>query len=218
MPFGYNLQASFITGYGGVVAPPFERAYLGGENDLRGFDIRTVSPIAYLPSAQTVALRNPDGTFVPANPRFPVQVTNTGTCVSNCWNIPVPYNQLVTPGGDLSMHGNFEYRITIAGPVAIAPFVDMGTDPILRTSQLQINPVQYETLHQHSVRLSDPRPPDFLCVFRRPHHHRHPAISQPGSWHQLGCAYVHRARIADHASGRQCALPHLLCLQRPAPR
>ena len=44
------------------------------------------------------------------------------------------------------MHGNFEYRITIAGPVAIAPFVDTGTDPILRTSQLQINPVQYETL------------------------------------------------------------------------
>jgi hypothetical protein len=32
-----------------------------------------------------------------------------------------------------------EYRITIAGPVAIAPFVDLGTDPIVRTSQLQIN-------------------------------------------------------------------------------
>ncbi|MFZ1131227.1 MAG: outer membrane protein assembly factor BamA, partial [Terriglobales bacterium] len=29
---GYNLQASFITGFGGIVAPPFERAYLGGEN------------------------------------------------------------------------------------------------------------------------------------------------------------------------------------------
>ena len=47
---GYNLQGSFITGYNGVVAPPFERAYLGGDNDLRGFDIRTISPIAFLPS------------------------------------------------------------------------------------------------------------------------------------------------------------------------
>ena len=65
---GYNVQGSFITGYDGVVAPPFERAYLGGENDLRGFDIRTVSPIAYLPSVQTVALRNADGSFVPSNP------------------------------------------------------------------------------------------------------------------------------------------------------
>jgi len=143
---GYNFQASFISGYGGIVAPPFERAYLGGENDLRGFDIRMVSPIAYLPSAQSVALRNPDSSFVPANPRFPVLTTAAGACVSNCWNIPVPYSQLVTPGGDLSLVGNLEYRITIVGPVAIAPFVDMGVDPILRASQLQINPVQFSNL------------------------------------------------------------------------
>src|SRR5208337_4928628 len=102
---GYNVQASFITGYNGVVAPPFERAYLGGENDIRGFDIRTISPIAYLPSAQTVALRNQDGSFVPANPRFPVG-TSGASCTSNCVNIPIPYNQLVTPGGDFSLHGN----------------------------------------------------------------------------------------------------------------
>ncbi len=143
---GYNVQASFITGYAGVVAPPFERAYLGGENDLRGFDIRTVSPIAYLPSAQAVSLKNPDGTYVPANPRFPVLTSTTGACTSNCWNIPVLYEQPVTPGGDFSVHGNVEYRITIAGPVALAPFVDIGTDPILRNSQLQINPVQYQNL------------------------------------------------------------------------
>jgi outer membrane protein insertion porin family len=52
----------------------------------------------------------------------------------------------VTPGGDLSLNGNFEYRITIAGPVAIAPFVDVGVDPIIRTSQLQTNLTQYNTL------------------------------------------------------------------------
>jgi outer membrane protein insertion porin family len=143
---GYNIQGSFISGYGGIVAPPFERAYLGGENDLRGFDIRTVSPIAYLPSAQAVPLRNRDGTFVPANPNFPVGTGPSGGCATNCWNVPVPYQQLVTPGGDLSIHGNLEYRITVAGPVAIAPFVDLGTDPILRTSQLQINPIQYQNL------------------------------------------------------------------------
>ncbi len=146
---GYNVQASFISGFGGIVAPPFERAYLGGENDIRGFDIRTISPIAYLPSAQSVSLRNPDGTFVPKNPAGPpVRPDANGNCapVANCWLIPVPYNQLVTPGGDLSLNGNFEYRITIAGPVAIAPFVDMGADPIIRTSQLQINPTQFSQL------------------------------------------------------------------------
>jgi outer membrane protein insertion porin family len=50
----------------------------------------------------------------------------------------------VFPGGDLSVVGNLEYRITIAGPVAIAPFVDTGIDPILRPSQLQIATVQYD--------------------------------------------------------------------------
>jgi len=143
---GYNVQGSFITGFNGVVAPPFERSYLGGENDIRGFDIRTVSPIAYLPSVQSIALRNPDGTFVPANPGLPVLTNASGQCAQNCWNIPLPFQQLVTPGGDLSVNANLEYRITIAGPVALAPFVDMGIDPILRTSQLQIAKVQYDEL------------------------------------------------------------------------
>ena len=142
---GYNVQSSFITGFGGVVAPPFERAYLGGENDLRGYDIRTVSPIAYLPSVQTVQLRNSDGSFVPANPKYPIE-TNGRSCVANCYNIPIPYSQLVTPGGDFALNGNLEYRYTIAGPVAIAPFVDTGTVAILRDSQLQINPTQYQNL------------------------------------------------------------------------
>ncbi len=145
---GYNVQASFITGYGGIVAPPFERAYLGGENDLRGFDIRTVSPIAFLPSVQTISLRNPDLSYVPKNPKRPVFTDANGRCVpiQDCWNIPVPFEQLVTPGGDLSLNGNLEYRITIAGPVALAPFVDIGVAPIIRTSQLQIGSVQFNEL------------------------------------------------------------------------
>jgi outer membrane protein insertion porin family len=39
---------------------------------------------------------------------------------------------------------NLEYRITIAGPVALAPFIDAGIDPIIRPSQLQIATVQYD--------------------------------------------------------------------------
>jgi outer membrane protein insertion porin family len=144
---GYNVQGSFITGFNGVVAPPFERAYLGGENDIRGFDIRTVSPIAYLPSVQSLPLRNPDGTYVPANPNLPVTL-NAGSCgpTSNCYLIKLPFQQLVMPGGDLSLNANLEYRITIAGPVALAPFVDLGVNPILRTSQLQIAKAQYDDL------------------------------------------------------------------------
>jgi outer membrane protein insertion porin family len=58
--------------------------------------------------------------------------------------IPIPVDQITFPGGDLSIVTNFEYRITIYGPVALAPFMDAGIDPILRPSQLQIATQQYE--------------------------------------------------------------------------
>lgn len=162
---GYNLQGSFITGYNNVVAPPFERAYLGGDNDLRGFDIRTISPIAFLPSTQVVSLRNPDNSFVPKDPRIPVGADANGRCapVANCWNIPVPFQQLTTPGGDLSLTGNLEYRITIAGPVVIAPFVDVGVNPIIRKSQLKINTGQFNDL-QNSLFGCPDLDPAFQCT------------------------------------------------------
>ena len=127
---GFNVTGSFLSGYGGRVAPPFERFYDGGENDLRGFDIRSISPVAFLPSQASITLRNPDGSIVPKDPSNPLRGSYT---------IPVPVDQIVFPGGDASLVGNLEYRITIAGPVALAPFVDTGVDPIIRPSQLKIN-------------------------------------------------------------------------------
>ena len=45
----FHFVGAFATGYGNRVVPPFERLFLGGEQDLRGFDIRTVTPIAFIP-------------------------------------------------------------------------------------------------------------------------------------------------------------------------
>ncbi len=135
---GVNFQGSFLTGYGGEVAPPFERNYMGGEYDLRGFDIRSVSPVAFLPNKTTINLQNPDGSFVPKDPSNPLRGNYT---------IPIPTEQIVFPGGDLSLTSNLEYRITIAGPVVFAPFLDTGIDPILRQSQLRITPQQLSILN-----------------------------------------------------------------------
>jgi outer membrane protein insertion porin family len=132
---GYTINGSFISGFGGLVAPPFQRFFMGGENDIRGFDIRSISPVAFLPSSNVITLTNPDGTPVPKNPANP-RLGN--------WTIPIPVDQIVFPGGDLSVWTNLEYRITIAGPVAIAPFIDSGIDPIIRKSQLQIATQQYD--------------------------------------------------------------------------
>jgi outer membrane protein insertion porin family len=135
---GVNFQGSFLTGYGGLVAPPFQRFYMGGENDLRGFDIRSVSPIAFLPNKATVNLTNPDGSVVlkdPANPR------------AGAYQIPIPVQTIVQPGGDFNVFGNVEYRISIVGPVTLAPFMDMGIDPIVRKGQLRINPGQLSDIN-----------------------------------------------------------------------
>ncbi len=140
---GFNFQGSFITGYGGLVAPPFQRAYMGGENDLRGFDIRSVSPVAFLPSVGSIVLRNRDNNPIPVNAAFPCNPA-LSALQSNCVTVPIPIDQITFPGGDLSIVTNLEYRITIVGPVAIAPFMDAGIDPVVRKSQLQIAHDQYE--------------------------------------------------------------------------
>ena len=136
---GVHFMGSFMSGYGGLVAPPFQRFYMGGENDLRGFDIRSVSPVAFLPTASTISLRNPDNSIVPRDPSNPL---------SPPYTVRIPVDQITFPGGDLSLVANAEYRITIAGPVAIAPFFDFGFDPIVRKSQLRINSGQLAGLNQ----------------------------------------------------------------------
>jgi outer membrane protein insertion porin family len=135
---GIHFQGSFLSGFGGLVAPPFQRSYMGGENDLRGFDIRSVSPVAFLPTASSISLRNPDGSIVLKDPSNPAK---------GAYTIPVPVDQITFPGGDLSLVSNAEYRITIAGPVAIAPFVDFGFDPVVRRSQLRINNGQFTAIN-----------------------------------------------------------------------
>jgi outer membrane protein insertion porin family len=135
---GYNVQGSFLSGWGGLVAPPFDRFYMGGENDIRGFDIRTISPLAFLADKAVINLTNPDGSVVPKDPSNPRR---------GAYTIPIPVERLVAPGGDLSVWGNLEYRITLVGPVVLAPFMDLGFNSIVRKSQLRINSGQLQDIN-----------------------------------------------------------------------
>ena len=147
---GIHFDASFLSGYGGLVAPPFQRFYSGGENDLRGFDIRSISPVAFLPTASSVILRTSGGNLVPLNPAngpcIPANSSNPNNV--NCYVVRVPVDQITFPGGDLNLISNAEYRITIMGPVAIAPFIDFGFDPSIRSSQLRISNGQLAAINQ----------------------------------------------------------------------
>ncbi|HSA92532.1 MAG TPA: outer membrane protein assembly factor BamA [Terriglobales bacterium] len=128
---GLRLQGSFLTGYGGQVAPPYERSYIGGDTDLRGFDIRSVTPIGFLVGRQSIPLLNPDRTPVPVDPANPRRGTYT---------VPIPVHRIVFTGGDTSFVSNVEYRIPIVGPVTLALFNDFGMNFVARPSQLQISP------------------------------------------------------------------------------
>lgn len=152
---GLHFLGSFLTGYGGLVAPPFQRFYNGGENDVRGFDIRSVSPVAFLPTASVVNLRNPDGSFVLKDPANPA---------AGAYTVRIPVDQITFPGGDMSIIGNAEYRITIAGPVNLSPFFDFGFDPIVRDSQLRINNGQLAAINQLSYGCPTEDPVTHLCT------------------------------------------------------
>jgi outer membrane protein insertion porin family len=126
---GFRLLGSWISGYGGQVAPPFDRFYMGGDTDIRGFDIRAISPVAFFPNAVAIPLQNPDGSVVPLDPSNPRR---------GAYNITIPVEQIIFPGGDTNLVNNIEYRIPIIGPVTVAAFVDTGFDFISQESQLRI--------------------------------------------------------------------------------
>ncbi|MBI1790921.1 MAG: outer membrane protein assembly factor BamA [Acidobacteria bacterium] len=130
----FHGLASHLTGYGGKVAPPFSRSYIGGEQDIRGFDIWGVSPIAFVASEAKVNILNDDGS---ARQQKVIDANGVESFAPTTMQIPI--YQLVFPGGDTQMIGNFEYRIPIVGPVNLAAFFDIGANKILRPDQLRMN-------------------------------------------------------------------------------
>ncbi len=146
---GFNVQGSFISGYGGLVAPPFQRFFMGGEND----HSRIRYPLGLAGGVPAQLERDhADQSGRNSGSQEPGESAAGELDGSD-------------PGGPDRVSGrrsqcvrtNLEYRITIAGPVAIAPFVDTGIDPIIRPSQLQIATVQYDQVIGTLVRLSDAR-------------------------------------------------------------
>jgi outer membrane protein insertion porin family len=136
--FGYRFQASYVQGIAGLVAPPFNRFFTGGENDLRGFDVRSVTPYAFIPTKVLFNLVNADGSTVPKDPTNP----SLGPI-----QIPLPVYALSPIGGDTQFTSNMEYRIPIAGPVTFAFYDDFGMNMALNHSQLQENPQANATLN-----------------------------------------------------------------------
>ncbi len=130
---GYRLQLSYVQGISGDVAPPFQRYYTGGENDIRGFNIRSGTPYAFIPTRVFFNLTNPDGTPVSRQP---------GAAQTNQpLQVPLPVYGIVSAGGDTSLINNIEYRVPLVGrTAALSVFNDFGINVALDKNQLRQSP------------------------------------------------------------------------------
>lgn len=139
-----NPSLSFV---GGV--PIFERFFLGDEFTIRGYNTRSVGPIA--PTRSFVTSRNvrvtTDGfsrdlATLPSvpdlDPRIVAQLAQLGTFTgAGGSNSALTGQSFQFVGGDTQLLGNFEYRVPIFGPASIAAFADIGTAFNLRDSGVQ---------------------------------------------------------------------------------
>ncbi|HEY6329248.1 MAG TPA: BamA/TamA family outer membrane protein, partial [Blastocatellia bacterium] len=131
-PFESN-SLSFIDG-----EPLFQRFYLGGDQDIRGYDIRSISPLVPIfttINSQDVFATNLNGGRLPIREASRATtdsvapgVIQTFTRTGEAFPLPEGQPQPEVPlGGDSEMVFNIEYRVPIIGPLAIVPFIDIGT-------------------------------------------------------------------------------------------
>jgi outer membrane protein insertion porin family len=157
--FGFRITAGTIGSYavsdaiknanslafiGGV--PVYERFYLGSEFDIRGYNTRSIGPVApfdsYVTTRNVVLATNINGIpreAVGLDSRTRAELAALGTLTgfegANPGRLSNNYRYI---GGDSQLLGNFEYRIPIFGPLSIAAFADIGTVFNLRKTGTQI--------------------------------------------------------------------------------
>ena len=121
--------------------PIFERFFLGDEFTIRGYNVRSISPIApvdtFITSQNVVVAENPSGDpiEIPSLQSAAALGVFTGLSGNNVAALPRSFTSV---GGDTQILGNFEYRIPIIGnTVSLAAFADIGSAFNLRSKSDQ---------------------------------------------------------------------------------
>ncbi len=200
---GYRVQFAHVAGFGGEVAPPTNRIYSGGEQDVRGFDVRSSAPYTFIPTKVKFNLTNPDGNTVPRDPSNPLA------------------GQRPDPAADLP-HGLDRRRYQRDGQRGV-PHPDRqpgdvrvlhGLQPDLRRA---VQPVAAERGRpvDHRGRvvwLPDVRQRRLL----RRTVGRVPRAAEGGAGNELCAAHVERRRASGDSADCECSVPPLLRLQLAA--
>jgi outer membrane protein insertion porin family len=122
--------------------PIFERYFLGDEFTIRGYNVRSITPLApldtYITTKEVVVAANPTGTPSPIT-GLPATTTALGTFTGVTGSNVARISNSFTPiGADTQVLGNFEYRIPVVGnTVQLAGFADIGTAFNLRSKSDQ---------------------------------------------------------------------------------
>ena len=133
-----NSQSlAFVDG-----VPIFERFFLGDEFTIRGYNVRSIGPIApvdtFITSRNVVLAENASGpaTVIEGLPAAAASLgTFTGINGSNVARLPRSFTSI---GGDTQVLANLEYRIPIIGDaVSLAAFADIGSAFNLRSKSDQ---------------------------------------------------------------------------------
>ncbi len=114
--FGFHIIGEYIQAYGNSTVPFFDRFFIGGETTIRGFDIRSISPMAISSTPAYDADKKP------------IIDLNSGLAKVN--------RSIISTGGDTMGIFNGEYRVPIAGPLSVAAFYDFGISSVTRPGQL----------------------------------------------------------------------------------
>ncbi len=142
--YGSIFNSNSLAFVGGT--PIFSRFFLGGEDTIRGFNIRSISPV--VPTEQRLTTTQVESVLSSATD--PLKATALPVKNSGEPAIADPFvrkeiidmftftNRLTSQsfipvGGDTQGLFNFEYRIPIAGPLTVAYFVDVGSAFNLRS-------------------------------------------------------------------------------------
>ena len=201
---GYRMQLAHITGFGGEVAPPTHRFYSGGEQDLRGFDTRSVVAVHLHPEQGRV---HPDESGRDIGSAQSDQSCAWATCV-----IPLPIYRMVSIGGDTQFIANLEYRIPIVNQVTFAFFTDFGMDFDAQPGQLRQSTAGQSLIS--GAQYGCPTIVNGACFGGSSV--KFPELLGHRSGHQLCAAYVERRGAAGDSADRERSVPHLLRLQLAA--
>jgi outer membrane protein insertion porin family len=136
-------NANSISFVGGV--PIYSRYFLGSENDIRGYDSRSIGPIApfdtYVTSRNVVVATNASGTAntdTGLDPRTRDEIRSIGQLTGATGSNPALFSRNYRfIGGDTELLANLEYRMPVFGPATMAFFADIGSVFNLRKTGTQ---------------------------------------------------------------------------------